>query len=63
MVFAHRLAAQPHQAVQETKRALNLHVQAAIALVAPFALSAEAESFVTDDVKNTVDGFKDMSNT
>ena len=58
--LAHRLAQQPQQALQETKRALNLHLQAAIANVAPFALSAEAESFSTEDVKNTVDGFKDM---
>ena len=33
--LAHRLAAQPAQAIQETKRALNLHLQAAISLVAP----------------------------
>ena len=58
MALAERLAAQPAQAVQETKRALNLHMQAAIALVAPFALSAEAESFATDDVKRTIENFK-----
>jgi enoyl-CoA hydratase len=46
------------QAVQETKRALNLHLQAAIALVAPFALSAEAESFATDDIRQTIEKFK-----
>jgi enoyl-CoA hydratase len=57
---AQRLAAQPQQALQETKRALNLHLQAAIANVAPFALSSEAESFATEDVKNTVDNFKTM---
>ncbi len=56
--LAHRLAAQPHQAIQETKRALNLHLQAAIQLVASFALSAEAESFATDDIRKTIEGFK-----
>lgn len=56
--YADRLAAQPRQAVQETKRALNLHLQAAISMVAPFALSAEAESFGTDDLKATIDSFK-----
>jgi enoyl-CoA hydratase/carnithine racemase len=61
MAFAHRLAAQPAQAVQETKRALNLHLQAAIALVAPFALSAEAESFATDDVRASIDRFTKKS--
>ena len=58
VALAQRLAAQPAQAVQETKRALNLHVQAAIALVAPFALSAEAESFATDDIRRTIESFK-----
>ena len=60
VALAHRLSQQPQQALQETKRALNLHLQAAIQNVAPFALSSEAESFATEDVKNTVDGFKDM---
>jgi enoyl-CoA hydratase len=58
VALAQRLAAQPHQAVQETKRALNLHFQAAISLVAPFALSAEAESFATEDIRRTIEGFK-----
>ncbi len=56
--LAHRLAALPRQAMQETKRALNIHLQAAINLVAPFALSAEAESFATDDIRATIEGFK-----
>ena len=60
MALAHRLAAQPEQAIQETKRALNLHLQDAIARVAPYALSAESESFATEAVKNTVDGFREM---
>jgi enoyl-CoA hydratase/carnithine racemase len=58
--LANRLAEQPEQSLQETKRALNLHLQAAIQRVAPFALSAEAESFGTDNVRKTVDGFRDM---
>ena len=56
--LAERLAAQPPQAIQETKRALNLHLQAAIARVAPFALSAEAESFATDEIRQTIEKFK-----
>ncbi len=56
--FAARLAAQPRQAIQETKRALNLHLQQMILLVAPFALTAESESFATDDIKTTIDNFK-----
>jgi enoyl-CoA hydratase len=58
IALAERLAAQPAQAVQETKRALNIHLQAAISLVAPFALSAEAESFATDDIRQTIEKFK-----
>jgi enoyl-CoA hydratase len=58
VALAQHLAAQPPQAVQETKRALNLHLQAAINLVAPFALSAEAESFATDDIRRTIENFK-----
>lgn len=56
--FAERLAAQPPQALQETKRALNLHLQQMILLAAPFALSAEAESFSTDEIKHTIENFK-----
>ena len=58
LALAERLAAQPPQALQETKRALNLHLQAAVSLVAPFALSAEAESFATDDIRRTIEKFK-----
>jgi enoyl-CoA hydratase/carnithine racemase len=61
ITLAQKLAAQPAQAVQETKRALNLHLQAAIAMVAPFALSAEAESFATDDVRRTIETFKQQA--
>ena len=56
--MADKLAAQPRQAIQETKRALNLHLQDFILRSAPFALAAEGESFATDDIKNTIDGFK-----
>jgi enoyl-CoA hydratase len=55
--MAERLADQPAQALQETKRALNLHLQDYILRVAPFALQAEAESFTTDDIKRTIDKF------
>jgi enoyl-CoA hydratase len=59
LAVAHRLAAQPPQAVQETKRALNLHLQAAINLVEPFALAAESESFSTPELKASVERFVD----
>jgi enoyl-CoA hydratase len=56
--LAERLAKQPKQALEETKRALGLHLQRAALAVAPFALAAEGESFATEDIKNTVDTFK-----
>ena len=56
--LAHRLAGMPRQAIQETKRAINMHLQHAINMVAPFALSAEAESFATDDIRATIESFK-----
>lgn len=58
MALAHKLAGQPPQAIQETKRAVNLHAQAAITLVAPFACAAETESFSTDEVRKTIENFK-----
>ena len=57
-LLAHRIAAQPPQAVQETKRAVNLHLQRAAAMVLPFSLSAESESFGTDEVRETVEKVK-----
>ena len=55
--LAHKLAALPPQSVQETKRALNLHLQQAATTVLPFALSAEAESFATPEIKATIEKF------
>jgi enoyl-CoA hydratase len=57
MTLAHKLAAQPPQALQETKRALNLHLQEAALRVLPFALSAETESFSSPDVAATARKF------
>lgn len=57
--LANRLAAQPQQALQETKVAVNLHLQRAITAVAPSALAAEFASFGTDDIKKTIEGFKE----
>lgn len=55
--MAERLASLPHQAIQETKRALNLHIQDYILRAAPFALMAESESFTTDDIRRTIEKF------
>jgi enoyl-CoA hydratase len=45
LALAARLAAQPPQAVQSTKRALNLHLQRAISGVLEYALAEESMSF------------------
>jgi len=50
LTLAGRLAEQPPQALQETKRSLNLHLQRAALNVLPFALSAETESFSSPEV-------------
>ena len=55
--LAHRLAALPWQAVQETKRAINLHLQQAVLQVMPMATTAESESFNTEAVQEFMDRF------
>lgn len=48
--IAELLASKPPQALQETKRALNLHMQQASLEALPAALAAESESFTTPEV-------------
>jgi enoyl-CoA hydratase len=43
--LAERLARQPQQALWDTKRALNMHMGAAIARVIDFAFASESETF------------------
>lgn len=57
VAFAHKLSAMPAQALQDTKRALNLHVTAAAQNVLPFALTAEELSFRSPDVARIVREF------
>lgn len=45
LALAQQLAAQPPQAIQSTKRALNLHIKRAIAGVLEYALTEEYVSF------------------
>jgi enoyl-CoA hydratase len=61
LLLAHKLEAQPPQAIQETKRALNLHLQAAALRVLPYALSAESESFSSPEIAATARKFADKS--
>jgi enoyl-CoA hydratase len=48
--LAHVLASKPPHALQDTKRALNLHMQAAVNQIMPFALAAEDSSFSTPEI-------------
>ena len=47
----------PPQATQDTKRAMNLHLERAVLASIDFALSAEERSFVSPEVKANLDGF------
>ena len=61
LAFAQRLAAMPAQSIQDTKRAINLHLQDAALRVLPFALMAEEVSFTTDDVGRLAQRFVDKA--
>ncbi len=47
--FAHRLAAQPPQAVQETKAILNQHLRANAVRTLGYGLAAESQSHDTPE--------------
>lgn len=57
LAAAHRIAALPRQAVEATKRVLNLHVERAVLATIDFAMAAETESFDTPDLRANVDRF------
>jgi enoyl-CoA hydratase len=57
IALAERLAAQPPQAVQSTKRALNMHVKQAMAGVMEYAFASEFQSFDTPEHQALVTGF------
>ena len=54
---ARKIAALPKQAVEATKRVLNLHVERSVLATIDFAMAAETESFDTDDLRRNVDRF------
>lgn len=57
MRLAHKLAALPARAVQDTKRALNLHVERAITGILEYGISAETECFTTPEHRAAIDAF------
>lgn len=60
---AGKLAAQPKQAVQTTKRALNMHIKRAVAGVLEYALTEEFTSFDTPEHQEVVRNFLAKSNS
>lgn len=54
---ARKIAALPQQAVEATKRVLNLHLEHAVLATIDFAMAAESESFDTADLRANVDRF------
>ena len=54
---ARKIAALPKQAVEATKRVLNLHLERAVLSTIDFAMAAETESFDTDDLQRNVARF------
>jgi len=57
VALAHRLATQPAQALQDTKRTINRHVQRAIYDMLDFALAAEGAASASDEHRAIVDAF------
>jgi enoyl-CoA hydratase len=52
---AHRIARLPRQAVEDTKRILNLHLERAIVATLDFALAAEDRSFTSSELRANLD--------
>jgi enoyl-CoA hydratase/carnithine racemase len=57
LAAARKIASLPKQAVEATKRVLNLHVEHAVLATIDFAMAAETESFDTDDLRRNVARF------
>jgi enoyl-CoA hydratase len=65
LACAHRIAALPRQACEDTKRALNLHLERAVLNVIDFALTAEERSFTSREFRANIDRLlgKDATST
>ncbi|MFZ0664280.1 MAG: enoyl-CoA hydratase-related protein [Acidimicrobiales bacterium] len=58
LAAARKIAAQPQQAVEATKRVLNLHVERAVLATIDFAMAAETESFETAELRENIERFR-----
>ena len=63
VALAAKFAAQPPQAIQSTKRVLNLHVKRAITGILEYALAEEFQSFDTPEHQAIVDKFLSKSDS
>jgi enoyl-CoA hydratase/carnithine racemase len=54
---AHKIAALPQQAVEATKRVLNLHLERAVLATIDFAMASETASFDTPELRGNVERF------
>jgi enoyl-CoA hydratase/carnithine racemase len=61
LAAAHRISKLPRQAVEATKRVLNLHVERSVLATIDFAMAAETESFETADLQANVARFLQRS--
>ena len=52
---ARRIAALPQQAVEDTKRVVNLHLERAVLATIDFALAAEGRSFDSPELRTNLD--------
>jgi enoyl-CoA hydratase len=59
LAAAHKIAALPSQAVEATKRVLNLHAERAVLATIDFAMASETESFDTPELRANIDRFLD----
>jgi enoyl-CoA hydratase len=57
LATAHKIAGLPQQAVEATKRVLNLHLERAVLATIDFAMAEETQSFDTPDLRANVDRF------
>lgn len=55
LTCAHKLAALPRRALQDTKRVLNMHLERAVLATLDFAIAAEDRSFLSPEVRATLD--------
>ena len=61
LATAHKIAALPEQAVEATKRVLNMHLERAVLATIDFAMASETESFDTPEFRDTIARFLEHS--